>query len=316
MQKSSQNAKFVSLNNPPTIISLLHSLDENFLHEVGRNLPNGIIKRVTDPELNSTVIELSGSNIQNNFLFLPKQPEDLVNADQHFSFLTLYIKPISKNMCFEFSVLDSNGIYKRFRLSTLTNIAKVRSNTCNIPLKLDQFWNKITLDLTELTKKCFRSNFQKFARFQINANVFIRKIFLSDQAYTDEKLAKFSEIWQSSKFTVVPASESEELLNDEENRIEKIKENQEFVFPESENTKKQELEINNENIPDNCQKTSSKMFHETKSEFNSIFGSEMNKRSPNTFRDILEFEEISEIKKREMASMESTINDKFNCPEN
>ena len=195
-------------SSTPSIISLMHSLDENLLCDVGRYPPTGIIKRVKDEDLNSATIEITGSNCQNNYFFIPKMATSILSANQNFKHLILFLKPVSKYFSFEFSILDQHNSVKIIRMSSQVNIPKINGDTYVTPLKMEIGWNKISLDLSELCKKCFKCNFKQMARFQINANFRIRRIFLAEENYNDEKLAKFPQIWVNSKFKIVDWTEN------------------------------------------------------------------------------------------------------------
>ena len=57
-----------------------------------------------------------------------------------------------------------------------------------MPLKLDDGWNNIQLNLTDLTKRAYGTNYVETLRVQVHANCRLRRIYFSDRLYSEEEL--------------------------------------------------------------------------------------------------------------------------------
>lgn len=57
-----------------------------------------------------------------------------------------------------------------------------------MPLKLDDGWNNIQLNLADLTKKAYGTNYVETLRVQVHANCRLRRIYFSDRLYSEEEL--------------------------------------------------------------------------------------------------------------------------------
>jgi hypothetical protein len=55
-------------------------------------------------------------------------------------------------------------------------------------MKLETEWNLVVLNLTELTKEAFGTEYAETLKVQVNANCRLRRIFFSDMPYTNEQL--------------------------------------------------------------------------------------------------------------------------------
>lgn len=57
-----------------------------------------------------------------------------------------------------------------------------------MPLKLDDGWNNIQLNLADLTKRAYGTNYVETLRVQVHANCRLRRIYFSDRLYSEEEL--------------------------------------------------------------------------------------------------------------------------------
>eukprot|EP00494_Astrolonche_serrata_P011454 UN11538 len=99
-------------------ISVLYSLGSKPLQLWDKQVNEGHTKRVMDNDINSNVIELSGSNISKNYIICPFDPKQKLGIK--LPHLVLIIKAISKYFSFEVTVIDSLKIERRFRASNYT----------------------------------------------------------------------------------------------------------------------------------------------------------------------------------------------------
>lgn len=76
---------------------------------------NGHIKRITDQDIQSSVLEIMSSNVNTTFITCPADPKETLGIK--LPFLVMIIKNMKKYFSFEVTVLDDKGIKRRFRAS-------------------------------------------------------------------------------------------------------------------------------------------------------------------------------------------------------
>lgn len=96
----------------PLSLSPAHKL----LHPTSfRSVRNGHIKRITDSEIQSSVLEIAGSNVSTTFITCPSDPKKTLGIK--LPFLVMIIKNMKKYFTFEVTVLDDKNVHRRFRAS-------------------------------------------------------------------------------------------------------------------------------------------------------------------------------------------------------
>lgn len=68
------------------------------------------------------------------------------------------------------------------------SVTRVKPYICTMPLKLDDGWNNIQLNLADLTKRAYGTNYVETLRVQVHANCRLRRIYFSDRLYSEEEL--------------------------------------------------------------------------------------------------------------------------------
>lgn len=76
---------------------------------------NGHIKRITDQDIQSSVLEIMSSNVNTTFITCPADPNQTLGIK--LPFLVMIIKNLKKYFSFEVQVLDDKGVKRRFRAS-------------------------------------------------------------------------------------------------------------------------------------------------------------------------------------------------------
>lgn len=67
-------------------------------------------------------------------------------------------------------------------------VTRVKPYICTMPLKLDEGWNQIQLNLADFTKRAYGTNYVETLRVQVHANCRLRRIYFSDRLYSEEEL--------------------------------------------------------------------------------------------------------------------------------
>lgn len=104
-------------------------------------IQNGYVKRITDPDINSSVLEIMGTNVNTVYITTPSNPKETLGIK--LPFLVIVIKNLKKQFSFEITILDDKGVKRRFRASNYQSSTKVHPFICTMPMKLDEGWNQI-----------------------------------------------------------------------------------------------------------------------------------------------------------------------------
>lgn len=78
-------------------------------------MENGHIKRITDDDIQSSVLEIASANVATTFIKCPQDPERTLGIK--LPFLVMIIKNLNKYFSFEVQVLDDKNVRRRFRAS-------------------------------------------------------------------------------------------------------------------------------------------------------------------------------------------------------
>ncbi|KAE7996422.1 hypothetical protein FH972_001149 [Carpinus fangiana] len=67
-------------------------------------------------------------------------------------------------------------------------VTRVKPYICTMPLRMDEGWNQIQLNLADLTRRAYGTNYVETLRVQVHANCRLRRIYFSDHLYSEEEL--------------------------------------------------------------------------------------------------------------------------------
>ncbi|KAF9594151.1 hypothetical protein IFM89_028405 [Coptis chinensis] len=161
---------------------------------------NGHIKRIQDEDIQSNVLDIVGSNVQTTYITCPADPNATLGIK--LPFLVLIVKDLKKYFTFEIQVLDDKNVRRRFRASNFqvckfinvqlalsnTAVTRVKPFICTMPLRLDEGWNQIQLNLADYTRRAYGTNYVETLRVQVHANCRLRRIYFADRLYSEEEL--------------------------------------------------------------------------------------------------------------------------------
>lgn len=89
---------------------------------------NGHIKRITDDDIASSVLEVVSANVSTTYISCPSDPQKTLGIK--LPFLVMIIKNLKKYFSFEVQVLDDKNVRRRFRASNYqVNLARGRSSS-------------------------------------------------------------------------------------------------------------------------------------------------------------------------------------------
>ncbi len=167
-------------------LSVLYSIGAKPLQIWDKKVRNGHIKRITDSDIQSSTLEICGSNVSTTFITCPADPKKTLGIK--LPFLVMIIKNLKKYFTFEVTVLDDKNVHRRFRASNYQSTTRVKPFICTMPMRLDEGWNQIQFNLSDFTRRAYGTNYVETLRVQIHANCRVRRIYFSDRLYTEDEL--------------------------------------------------------------------------------------------------------------------------------
>ncbi|XP_009135225.1 cilia- and flagella-associated protein 20 [Brassica rapa] len=167
-------------------LSILYSLGSKPLQIWDKEVEDGHVKRCHDDDIQSNVLEVVGSNIQSTYITCP--PDLSATLGIKLPFLVLVVKNMKKYFSFEVQILDDKNVRRRFRASNFQSVTRVKPYICTMPLKMDEGWNQIQLNLPDLTRRAYGTNYAETLRVQVHANCRLRRIYFAERLYSDEEL--------------------------------------------------------------------------------------------------------------------------------
>jgi len=170
-------------------LSILYAIGSNPLQLWEKKVKNGSIKRITDNAIQSSVIEITGSNISTTYITCPPLPR--LSLGIKLPYLVLIVKNMKKFFSFEVEIMDDKQVKRRFRASNFQTVTRIRDFICTMPLRLDDEqdgWNQIGFNLTDFTKRAYGTNYVETIRVTVNANCRLRRIYFADRLYSDDEL--------------------------------------------------------------------------------------------------------------------------------
>eukprot|EP00798_Chlamydomonas_sp_ICE-L_P014991 gene14991-21049_t len=166
--------------------SILYSIGSKPLQIWKDNVRNGHIKRITDQDIQSSVLEICGDNVSTTYVTAPACEKETLGIK--LPFLVMIIKNMKKYFSFEVTVLDDKNVKRRFRASNYQSTTRVKPFICTMPMRLDDGWNQIQFNLSDFTRRAYGTNYIETLRVQVHANCRIRRIYFSDRLYSEEEL--------------------------------------------------------------------------------------------------------------------------------
>ncbi|CAL2037073.1 hypothetical protein CAEBREN_03320 [Caenorhabditis brenneri] len=168
------------------LLSVLYSIGSKPLQIWDTQIKNGHVKRITDEEIQSLVLEIMGNNISTAFISCPVDPEKTLGIK--LPFFVMVVKNMNKYFSFEVQIIDDKKIKRRFRASNYQSATRVKPFICTMPMRMDEGWNQIQFNLSDFVKRAYGTNYVETLRIQIHANCRIRRVYFADRLYTEDEL--------------------------------------------------------------------------------------------------------------------------------
>lgn len=168
------------------LLSLFYSVGASPLALWESKVKNGHIKVVTDDDIDSRVLEIIGVNVATTYITTPTKPKESLAIK--LPFMILIVKNMRSFFSFEVQILDDNNLLRRFVVSNYQSCTRVSTFCTAMPLALSPGWNKIQFNLADITRRAYGTNFVELVRFQIHANIRLRRIYFCDCLYPEDQL--------------------------------------------------------------------------------------------------------------------------------
>lgn len=101
-----------------------------------KKVRNGHVKRITDQDIQSSVLEIVGTNVSTTFITCPADASKTLGIK--LPFLVMILKNLKKYFTFEVQVLDDKNVRRRFRASNYQSTTRVKPFICTMPMRLDE----------------------------------------------------------------------------------------------------------------------------------------------------------------------------------
>ncbi|XP_020277661.1 uncharacterized protein LOC109851725 [Pseudomyrmex gracilis] len=180
----------MSKNEDCGYISLLYSIADKPLDLWSKYVScGGKIRRIKDDTLyGDKVLEITGSHnsaIVTN-ITTPAETLDVMNIK--LPILVLVIKNLNLQFKLEVQIIDKEQYRRRFSFLTY-NLERSRINArmACIPLKLEECWNTLEINLQTLCHEAYKTNYKALQRIIIYANCCIRRVYLQDRHYNNNE---------------------------------------------------------------------------------------------------------------------------------
>lgn len=184
-----------------------------------RTVENGQVRRITDLDLESSAIELTGQNISTSYITCPFKPDQTLAVN--LPVIVLIVKSLNSspsssgthssdhkdspdthphhhennNFSFEVEILDNKGYHRKLRFSTTfqntntnSTTKKVSPTTCSMSLQLDPGWNSLAINLEDFVSQAFNTKYVETVRVTIHANCRLRRVYFADKVLTEKEL--------------------------------------------------------------------------------------------------------------------------------
>lgn len=168
-----------------SFFSILYSIGSNPLATWEcQQASDGYCKRITDPDLNSMVLEIVSVNPTVSFIRAPSAPHRSLAVK--LPFITMLVKNLNRYFTFEIAIRDSENQLRRFQASNFQNRPQFDMFCIKLPLRMDPNWNKIEINLADFCYRAHGTQYVETVYVRINANIRIRRIYFTDRLYAEE----------------------------------------------------------------------------------------------------------------------------------
>eukprot|EP01083_Nonionella_stella_P256832 879778_1 len=144
------------------------------------------IRIINDAEVASPVVTLESHVFDKTSIIFPDNKSKFIGTP--YPFLNLQIKNMNKYIRLEIIISDESNNQKIFVCTNKQSLTRLIHNKCSLPLKLENGWNIIVIDLESLCKRVFNVKYKHCNSIQMFANCRVRKIYFSKDLYQEDEV--------------------------------------------------------------------------------------------------------------------------------
>lgn len=167
----------------------------------------GWIKIINDCEVASPVVASDALDFLKAFVEFPDSQDKFIGTP--YPYLIMQFKNMDKYTGFEVEVRDKSNQTRTFRSTNRQSNIRLLDNLCSLPLKLQDGWNLIVLDLQALCKRVFRTQYKHCLNVRIFANCRIRRIYFSKDLYQENELPQEYKVFGMRNPLLLQAQEAQ-----------------------------------------------------------------------------------------------------------
>lgn len=194
------------------LITVFSSCGSNPLQLWQVEVKNGHVKRMTDGDISSFVLEIYGCNVSTTYIVAPKGTKGL---GINLPYMVMLVKNMNKPFTFEVTIIDGNGVRRRIRVSTFQSKTQIQPLSASMPIALHAGWNKVQVNLAEYTSRSFHTQFAEVANVKVNANIRLRRIYFCESLLSEDELPHDYRLYKPAPTVIKKVRTKEE---DKENK--------------------------------------------------------------------------------------------------
>ncbi|XP_071869372.1 uncharacterized protein [Bombus fervidus] len=172
-------------------VSLLYSISDKPLEYWSKQQSqSGRIRKILDSDLLENVIEIQDFEQPHGYgtsIICPSDSSQFLNIE--LPVLVMVIKNLNLHCRLQVQVADNQNCQHHFQF---TNAESEKQNSkgviCRVKVKFETGWNKLELDLSNLTQTAFKQQYAITQRIQICGNCRLRRVYFIDKHYEDQEI--------------------------------------------------------------------------------------------------------------------------------
>ena len=158
-------------------VSILYAIGAKPLENWDFSVRNGHIKRLIDPDIQSPCIEIIGANVDLNYIFSPADPKKSLGIKMPT--IVILVKNLMKYFEFSVTIIDDKKIERTFKATDFQTLTRVKGNFCSMPMRLEDGWNQVHINLDDFCKKAFGTVYKETKKVQVHGNCRLRRIYFT-----------------------------------------------------------------------------------------------------------------------------------------
>lgn len=171
---------------PSGFESILYSIGVKPLQDWFMEVRNGHIKRVIDADMQSSVLEIAGANVSQNYISYPSDEKKQLKIPMPY--LVFQVKYLKKYFTFEVTIMDDKKTKRKFKACNYILNTRVKPSLCTVPMRMEDGWNQIFFNLADFVKRAYGTNYKYTSKVQIHANCRLRRVYFTEHPQNYKKI--------------------------------------------------------------------------------------------------------------------------------